>query len=73
MAKVMDTVKKDLGPCLNSVINQLHHSVCRPGITGLEAHLTKSLFILNSYNSSFLIPGRIDCVAYPRKRSFACY
>lgn len=43
MAKVRDTVKKDLGPCLNSVINQLHHSVCRPNITGLEAHLSKPL------------------------------
>lgn len=73
MAKVMDTAKKDLGPCLNSVINQLYYSVARPSITGLEAHLSKSLLILNSYNSSFLIPGRTDCVVYPRKRSFACY
>ena len=73
MAKVKDTVREDLGPCLSSVINQLHHSVCRPNMIGLEAHLSMSLLMLNNYNSSSLIPGRIDCVAYPRKRPSACY
>lgn len=68
MAKGMDSVREDLGPCLNAATNQIYHSVCRPNKVGLETHFAKSLLILNNYNSSSLIPGRTDCAAYLRKR-----
>lgn len=65
----MDLLREDLGPRLNSAINQLTASVGQnENKVGLEAHLSMSLLILNNCNSSTLIPGKIHCAACPRKR-----
>lgn len=67
----MDSVREDLGPCLNFATNQIDTLVSigqNENKVGLEAHLSTALLILNNYNSSSLIQDRIYCAPYPRKR-----
>ena len=75
MAKVMDSVREDQGPCLDSAVKQLHHSVCRPRRKQDWARSSSLKVSLDSKQPSFFISDPreniLGCTS--KKEASACY